>query len=46
MNMTPETEYLLAYGRLEAIGKGEGNDHHRYADNGSRNRKPDNKPGK
>ena len=44
--MSPKAEYLLANLFLEAVGKSQGNDHDRYADHRSYNRKPDNKPGK
>ena len=45
-DMAPKAEYLLANLFLEAVGKSQGNDHDRYADHRSYNRKPDNKPGK
>ena len=37
-DMTPETEHFLAYLQLKSIGKSQGNDHDRYADNSGADR--------
>ena len=44
--MLQETEYFLAYGFLEPIGKRQRDDHYRHADHSSGDRKPDDKTGK
>jgi hypothetical protein len=45
-DMPPEAKYLPGHCFLEAIGKGQGDDHYGYTDNGSHDGQPDNEPRK